>query len=177
MVSALAELTDTMNVPKQFLFLPLFYLLFLLPTVFLTAQDAATPITLREAPAGSTAQRHLLQSVYENVTYPPKAREARRSGTYALTIIVDENGSTFRAMPLSELPGDSEVTNFVIQTSDDTEGATVSGLMKVAADRALIEETEKMGRFLVDLGFEPATRGGVVVADSLNLVFYFKIQE
>ncbi len=166
-----------MNVRKQFLFLPLCYLLFLLPTVFLTAQDAATPITLREVPAGSTAQRHLLQSVYENVTYPAKARQAKRGGAYALAITVTEEGSTFRAMPLPELPKESEVTNLVIKAPDETQGATISGIMKVAADRALIEEVEKMGRFLVDIGFDPATRGGAVVADSLNLVFYFKIED
>ncbi len=146
------------------------------PATSLSAQGADTPITLREAPAGSTAQRHLLQSVYENVKYPAKASEARRGGAYVLSIRVDQTESTWVVMPLSEQPKDREVTNLVIKAPDLTQGSTVSGQMKIAADRALLEETEKMGRFLVDIGFDPATRQGTPVADTLNLVFYYQLE-
>lgn len=153
----------------------LFALALLLPTLALTAQDGKP--TLRDAPAGMPAQRHLLKSVYETVKYPKAALDARRGGAYALTIHVDENGSTWEAKPMTSRPNNTDAVNLVIKAPDQTAGATVSGQMKVNADRALIEETEKIGRYLVDIGFDPATQGDAPVSDSLTLVLYFQIEE
>ena len=138
--------------------------------------QAADGPTLREAPEGTPAKKYLIQTVYENIVFPDKALEARRGGAYALTIYVDENGSTWTAKPYSEAPSGSLPLNLVVTAADNTAGAPVSGQMKVNADRALLEQTETIGRYLVDKGFDPTVRDGVPVADSLNLVIYYRLE-
>lgn len=138
--------------------------------------QAADGPTLREVPEGVPAKKHLVQTVYENIVFPEKAREARRGGAYALTIYVDEDGATWTAKPYSEAPNGKLPLNLVVTAADDTGGAPVSGQMKVNADRALLEQTETIGRYLVDKGFDPTVRDGVPVADSLNLVIYYRLE-
>ena len=148
-------------------------------TLFLTlplfAQATSEP-TLREAPAGVNAKKHLVQTIYENVKFPTTAREARRGGAYALTIYVNEEGTTFKAKPYSEAPNAKAPLGLVVTAADETGGAPVSGQMKVNADRALLEQTETIGRLLVDKGFDATRRDGVPVADSVNLVLYYRIE-
>ncbi|MBB4080073.1 hypothetical protein GGR28_002703 [Lewinella aquimaris] len=159
------------SVPTLFLVLA-----FLLSATFLTAQSANTAPTLREVPAEMTAQRHLLKTIYKEVKYPKVAREARRGGRYLLAIHVNEEGSSWEAMPLTELPEGAEPINLSVIATDDTQAAPVSGQMKVNADRALLEETERLGRFLVDIGFTPITQQGAIIADTLYLAFYYRLE-
>ncbi|MCP9236619.1 hypothetical protein [Lewinella sp. JB7] len=148
----------------------------ILPVTYLAGQATETPIVLRGAPADGSPQRHLIKTVYEQVKYPRVAREARRGGAYALAITVDDEGSTWQAMPLAQLPAGAEPLNLTIVAADDTQGAPVSGQMKVNADRALLEETETLGRYLVDIGFDRATEQVNPVTDTLYLVLYFKVE-
>ena len=151
-------------------------LILTLPALALTAQSADRAPTLREAPGGMNPQRHLLQTVYTTVTYPPTAAQAKRGGAYALAITVNDEGSSWEVMPPAELPDGVQPTNLIIKSPDKSQGGTISGQMKVNADRALLEETEKMGRYLVDIGFDPAIQGGGEVDDTLYLVFYYQIE-
>ena len=147
--------------------------LFLTLPVFAQATDEPT---LREVPEGVAAKKHLVQTIYENVKFPATALEARRGGAYALTIYVDGEGATFKAGPYAEAPSANAPLNLVVTAADNTGGAPVSGQMKVNADRALLEQTETIGRLLVDKGFEATRRDGVPVADSVNLVLYYRIE-
>lgn len=148
-------------------------------TLFLTlplfAQATNEP-TLRSAPEGVAAKKHLVQTIYENVKFPATAREARRGGAYALTIYVSDEETTFKAKPYTEAPNAKTPLNLVVTAADDTGGAPVSGQMKVNADRALLEQTETIGRLLVDKGFDATRRDGVAVPDSINLVLYYRIE-
>ena len=138
--------------------------------------QATNEPTLREVPAGVAAKKHLVQTIYENVKFPATALEARRGGAYALTIYVNEEGTTFKAKPYTEAPSGKAPLNLVVTAADNTGGAPVSGQMKVNADRALLEQTETIGRLLVDKGFDATRRDGVPVADSVNLVLYYRIE-
>ena len=143
----------------------------------LAAQAGDALPTLRELPEGTNPQRHLLQTFYEQVKFPKVAQEARRGGAYLLTINIDAAGaSTWEAVPLTASVKPANPINLVVVAADETAGATVSGQMKVNADRALIEETERMGRYLVDIGFTPAVRQGTPVADSLQLAIYYRME-
>ncbi len=154
---------------KRKLFYGLLLAIFTLP---LAAQQARP--TLRGAADGDNPQRHLLKTIYEEVIYPPAALESRRTGPYLLKIYVNEDGSDWKAMPLTDKITLANPMNLVVTTVDNTEGAPVSGQMKVAGDRALLEETERMGRYLVSKGFDAADG---VTSDSLELVLYYRLEE
>lgn len=150
------------------------FLLLLLALVALPlAAQRARPV-LRGAAEGETPQRHLLKTIYEEVIYPPAALKARRTGPYLLKIYVTEDGSDWKAMPLTQQVQMADPMNLVVTTADNTNGAPSDGKMKVAGDRALLEETERMGRYLVDMGFDPADG---MTSDSLELVLYYRLEE
>ncbi len=148
----------------------------LVSTADLRAQSGDIGPTLREVPEGSNPQRHLLQSVYENAKYPKVAREAKRSGTYILAITVGEDETTWDVYPPAELPAGAQPVNLIIKGTDESGGGTVSGQMKVNADRALLEATETVGRYLVDIGFDPAVRQGSPATETVYLALYYKVE-
>ena len=142
---------------------------------------AATPLlaqvarpTLRGAAEGDAPQKHLVKTIYEEVIYPPAAQESRRTGPYLLKIYVTEEGSDWKAVPLTPQVQLKDPLNLTVVTPDNTGGAPVGGQMKVNGDRALLEETERMGRYLVNMGFDNAPG---VTSDSMHLVFYYQLEE
>ena len=144
----------------------------LLATASLPAQVERP--TLRGAAEGDSPQKHLVKTIYEEVIYPPAARESRRTGPYLLKIYVTEEGSDWKAVPLTPQVQLKDPLNLTVVTPDNTGGAPVGGQMKVNGDRALLEETERMGRYLVNMGFD--NRPGVT-SDSMHLVFYYQLEE
>ncbi|MGB3800543.1 MAG: hypothetical protein WA952_12085 [Lewinella sp.] len=138
----------------------------------LAAQQAKP--TLRGAADGDSPQKHLIKTVYESAIYPPTAQESRRTGPYLLKIYVNEDGTDWKAMPLTKQTTVTNPMNLTIVAPDNTEGAPVSGQMKVNGDRALLLETERMGRLLVSKGFDAAPG---VQSDSLELVLYYQLEE
>ena len=130
--------------------------------------------TLRGAAEGDSPQKHLVKTIYEEVIYPPAAKESRRTGPYLLKIYVTEEGADWKAMPLTPQIQLDNPLNLTVVAPDNTGGAPVGGQMKVNGDRALLEETERMGRYLVNMGFDTAPG---VTSDSLHLVFYYQLEE
>ncbi|WP_116106860.1 hypothetical protein [Lewinella sp. IMCC34191] len=141
-------------------------------TLPLAAQQAKP--ALRGAADGDSPQKHLVKTVYGTVIYPPAALESRRTGPYLLKIYVNEDGSDFKAMPLTNQVSVADPMNLTVVAPDKTQGAPVSGQMKVAGDRALLEETERMGRYLVSKGFD---RADGAATDSIELVLYYQLEE
>jgi hypothetical protein len=120
----------------------------------------------------------LLDTIYQEVSYPEAARAQGLYGSVLLKMDIDKNGkATYAPIPAQPRPSGEVGNDLPVKIITYSESTSKQELDREQTVTPLIQEVERMATYLSNIKWQPASKNGIPVEGSLYITFQFAFEE